>query len=212
MTIATGAFTNSGNVVIDATRTLTRTGPYTQTAGTTKANGTLTASGGIQLNGGTLSGNGAVSVQAASLRTAARSHGDAIGCELSNGLAGPAAGTLSFDIGGLTNQRTTSWPCWGPFNGVFGANSERFDPVIGNTFHRVTIRTSLVLGCSTAADALNLGRRVRSASTTAVMLRLAAGTVVTSIATACSPQIDIPALLAAINPAAFTVNTRCLTT
>jgi len=60
-TITWGAFTNSGQVVVDAGRTLSRHGDYKQSAGSTRINGSLAlTSGAVQLTGGTLGGTGTI--------------------------------------------------------------------------------------------------------------------------------------------------------
>lgn len=217
MTISTGAFTTSGSVSVDATRTLTRTGPFPQTAGTTKVNGTLSASGGIQLTGGTLSGNGTVS-GAGSLVTngATVAPGDAIGrLSLNSGLSQSAGGTLSFEIGGLTpitEHDVLAVLGTIQLNGVFKARFVNgFDPVIGNTFTVMTYPNTPLgtLGVFTSVDVpCNLpGRSVQvTVTTTAVIVSIVAATTIVDINCDCAftPQIDIPAFItAAFNPALF---------
>lgn len=138
MQITSGAFTTSGNVIVDATRTLSRTGDYTQTAGTTTANGSLSVTGPVSIQGGTLAGNGVV---AGGLVTNAGTvaPGDTIGSlNLNNGLILTAAGTLAIEIGGLTpvtqHDRlavTGSTQLGGVFKVTF---VNGFDPAIGNSF------------------------------------------------------------------------------
>ncbi len=60
MSILTAPFTTSGQVIIDETRELDRTGDYTQTAGETNVNGTLDVSTFVDLQGGRLTGTGVI--------------------------------------------------------------------------------------------------------------------------------------------------------
>jgi hypothetical protein len=61
VTIHPDPFTNAGDVVVDATRKLTRNGNYDQTAGTTTASGEVEVNNGtFNLQGGVLNGSGLV--------------------------------------------------------------------------------------------------------------------------------------------------------
>jgi hypothetical protein len=102
-TINPGTFSNSGQVTIDATRTLTRHQNYVQTAGETLVNGTLAmaSSGSLQLQGGTLKGSGNISGDVSS--TAAVAPGQSIGrLSITGNYTQTVGGSLRIEIGGAS--------------------------------------------------------------------------------------------------------------
>ena len=219
LNIPTGVFTNAGNVTVDATRSLTRTGPYLQTAGTTKVNGTLAASGGVQLQGGTLSGAGAVS-GAGSLVTSTGTiaPGDGVGqLSLNNGLNLEPGSVVAVEIGGTTpvtqHDRlavTGSTNLDGTLRVTF---VNGFDPSIGQSFVVMTYPNTplTTLGKFTHLDVpCNLvGRRIQvDITTTQVIVHIIDAAFLPGVDVNCdcgySMVIDVQALIQSmLDPAAF---------
>ena len=105
VTINQGIFTNTGTVLIDIGRTMTRAGSLTQTAGMTTISGTLTlASGGsFDLQGGKLTGSGQVVGGAVNNSGGTVAPGNSSGIlSFGTGYSQGVGGTFEVEIGGLT--------------------------------------------------------------------------------------------------------------
>jgi filamentous hemagglutinin len=104
MTISPGAFTNSGIVLVDAGRTLTRLGDFVQTDGLTRVIGTLAmtqAGSAFELQGGTLDGTGTISSTGGNIENTGGtiSPGLSIGTLTATSLTQSGGGELSIEIG-----------------------------------------------------------------------------------------------------------------
>jgi len=101
MTIGAGPFSTSGNVIVDAGATISRTGAFTQTAGSTIVHGSLSATGPIQIQDGTLSGSGTItgSVTVGGTTAPGTSAGQ---LNISGTYTQQSTGTLAIEIGGPT--------------------------------------------------------------------------------------------------------------
>jgi len=102
VTIGVGTFSNTGMVLVDAKRTLTRSGTYIQDDGETQVNGTLSATTGVTINGGTLMGNGTVTGAVTNSSGTVAPGASAGILSLTSGYTQQAGGTLSIEIGGAT--------------------------------------------------------------------------------------------------------------
>lgn len=102
VTIAQGGFENYGTVLVDAGRTLARTGDYVQHAGVTATHGTLNPSTGsvVRLHGGALTGTGSVSRMVDNAAGTVAPGESAGVLTLNAGYAQGSAATLSVEIGG----------------------------------------------------------------------------------------------------------------
>jgi hypothetical protein len=101
MTIGAGPFSTSGNVIVNAGATISRTGVFTQTAGSTIVNGSLSATGPIQIQDGTLSGTGNItgSVTVGGTTAPGTSAGQ---LNITGTYTQQSSGTLAIEIGGPT--------------------------------------------------------------------------------------------------------------
>ncbi len=97
--LVTGGFTTSGQVIVNESSSLTRSGIYEQTAGSTTVNGELSASGGIELNGGSLGGSGTVNGDVTNAGSIGP--GESAGVlTLNDALMMDAAGEILIELGG----------------------------------------------------------------------------------------------------------------
>ncbi len=100
--MAPGAFTNSGQVQIDAGRTLTRSGDFVQTAGVTTVNGVFSLTAPVSLLGGTLGGSGQLTAAVNNTGGSVAPGNSAGILTVSQGYTQGPAGRLSAEIGGTT--------------------------------------------------------------------------------------------------------------
>ena len=140
MTLSPGAFTNTGIVLVNAGRTLTRSGDYVQTGGLTRLLGTLAmiAPGtAIKLQGGTLEGTGAITGTGGGIQNTGGtvSPGASIGTLTAGTFTQSGSGELAIEIGpgGATDLLTLTG------NATLGGTlvvtrSGSFTPMVGDTF------------------------------------------------------------------------------
>lgn len=215
MQISAGAFTTSGNVIVDATRTLSRAGNYTQTAGNTTVNGSLAVTGPVAIHGGTLGGNGLVTGGLVT-NSGTIAPGDAIGnLSLNNGLILTSSSILAVEIGGLTpitqHDRVTVTGAIHLDGELRATFVNGFDPQIGDSFVVMTYPAPPpnALGNFNNLDvACNLvGKRVQvDVTTTQVIVRVIGIADFVDVNCDCgyNMQSDVGALiLSMLDPAAY---------
>ncbi|MCA9285990.1 MAG: hypothetical protein KDA22_12275 [Phycisphaerales bacterium] len=159
MTIHPGAFDNTGAVLVDAGRTLTRNGTYHQSGGLSRIDGTLQVIGGgsVVLEGGVLGGNGTVNSTVAN-DGGTVAPGDSAGAlAVAGNYTQTGNGTFEVELGGSTPGIDFDTLAVGGNAALGGTISIRllgdFMPAIGQSFVVLTAGSvSGLMGCLDADE------------------------------------------------------------
>ena len=159
MTIHPGAFDNTGAVLVDAGRTLTRNGTYHQSGGLSRIDGTLQVIGGgsVVLEGGVLGGNGTVNSTVAN-DGGTVAPGDSAGAlAVAGNYTQTGNGTFEVELGGSTPGIDFDTLAVGGNAALGGTISIRllgdFMPAMGQSFVVLTAGSvSGLMGCLDADE------------------------------------------------------------